>query len=812
MASLKSSSPNRRPISVQMSFAFVMQLAVLCAIIGHGAASSCHSVCACKWKGGKQTVECIDRALITIPEDLDSSTQVLDMSGNNLQILPRDTFNRIGLTNLQRIYLRNCRLGQIDGEAFSGLTNLVELDLSSNLLTAVPSAILPSIPSLRDLTIAGNPIQKIESHVFKATHTLNKLDLSHCDIQAISPDAFKGLTSLHSLKLNGNKLTELRTRTIDTLSKLHNIELHDNPWICDCRMRAAKIWLADKNIPFPVPPVCVSGPESVVDRKFDELTADDFACKPEMKPMSRFIESSSGENATIVCRVSAVPSATINWYWNGRQLVNGSSFSSYQKVYIMEDGDLDKSSRLILSNAQEADSGEFYCSAENRAGTTDANFTLHVTMRAAGMASLGSSQIVGLSAALLILMLFILLISLFMLYRVRRVPFAESKTPGHLEVVTTVNAAQATVNGKAAGNLYVDTNNVPAAALDRKDSGDSKSMNPVQKPPRLTDITYSTSHYDGGNGSIIAAGGGLYASPTASAGNNPDLINDTKRFGSDEFNPLALGDVSNLQMPTTSQHGDPIERLASGEYSRAGGCDSLYPSGFWEHTNGNANTSASQAFAMHQQNQQSIAAAAQDLYLKRVAAQQQMSAFGGSGNLYTEKTPIIENIHGAGYDDETSTHDYISRTFPRTTIAQHLASYNGKANSEHMVAGEQQQHHQQYHSNSLITNNNNLNTNNKMNHNASNLNNMALVTSGISATQASSSNGYPVDYGLPIVAGAEHHKSRELPTGMANAKTLRVWQKGGVPVLPPVTALKRALTSSRNSPDEGYQEGCGTDV
>lgn len=47
-----------------------------------------------------------------------------------------------------------------------------------------------------------------------------------------------------------------------------------------------------------------------------------------------------------------------------------------------------------------------------------------------------------------------------------------------------------------------------------------------------------------------------------------------------------------------------------------------------------------------------------------------------------------------------------------------------------------------------------------------------------------------------------------------NAKTLRVWQKGGVPVLPPVTtALKRALTNNRNSPDEGYVgENGGTDV
>lgn len=787
-------------------FAFVVQLIVLGALIGSSEASSCHSVCACKWKSGKQTVECIDRALITIPEDLDTSTQVLDMSGNNLQILPRDTFNRIGLVNLQKVYLRNCRLGQIDGEAFNGLTNLIELDLSSNLLTAVPSAILASIPSLRDLTIAGNPIQKVESHIFKATHTLNKLDLSHCDIQTIAPDAFKGLSSLHFLKLNGNKLTELRPRTIDTLSKLHNVELHDNPWICDCRLRAAKIWLSENNIPYPVAPVCRSGPERVIDRTFDELTEDDFACKPEMMPVNRFVESSTGENATVTCRVHAVPSAVINWYWNGRQLLNGSSFSSYQKVYIFEDGKFEKQSRLILSNAQEGDSGEFYCVAENRAGSTEANFTLHVSMRAAGMASLGSSQILGLSVALVILMLFILATSLFLLVRVRRVPFSESKSPGHLEVITTANP-QVAANGKpACNNLYVDTNNVNASNVinDRKVAEDVKQANPVQKPPRLTDITYSTSHYDG-NGSIISTGGGLFGSPTASAGNNPDLINDTKRFGSGEFNPLAI-DAANLQIPTTSQNCDSIDRHGSGEYSRAG-CDSLYPSGLWESNVANLTQSQQMQLQMQLQQQQSqqhsLAAAAQDLYLKRAAAASTLHGFSGSGSIYSEKMPIIDNIHTVNFDDESSaaSAEYLSRTYPRTAIAQHLASSNGMRGSENMVASEQND-------SVIINNNNNLN----------NLNNMAVVTSGISAgiatSSSSSSSGYPSDYGLPIVPGAEHHKSREAlpPSGISNAKTLRVWQRGGVPVLPPVTALKRALTSSRNSPDEGYQEGCGTDV
>ena len=85
-------------------------------------------------------MECRDQGQISIPDKLDIETQVLDFSGNNLQILPREVFARQGMVNLQRLHLANCRIGQIDPTAFRGLTNLVELNLAGNLLTAVPTA------------------------------------------------------------------------------------------------------------------------------------------------------------------------------------------------------------------------------------------------------------------------------------------------------------------------------------------------------------------------------------------------------------------------------------------------------------------------------------------------------------------------------------------------------------------------------------------------------------------------------------------------------------------------------------------------
>ncbi|CAL4060688.1 unnamed protein product, partial [Meganyctiphanes norvegica] len=481
----------------------------------------CPSACVCKWKSGKQSVECKGQGLAMVPAELDTATQVLDLTGNNLQELPKHVFANKSLTNLQKIYLGDCKIGRIDPTAFHHLTNLVELDLSENLLTEVPSTAFSNTPALRWLYLMGNQIRNIHDDSFLHSTSLVRLDLSYAGIRSIAPHAFHSLSLLEQLSLQGNHLQELPHPVVGKLETIHSLEVYDNKWMCDCR--ALPLWrlLEVKNIPHSISPTCAT-PSRVKGRSFTSLVQNDFACPPEILAGQRTVEGIAGNNATISCPVGGQPPPQVTWYLGDSPVVNGSVVGlGPQRMYVITNEGDNHVSRLVITGAQETDSGTLRCVAQNSAGYATANFTLAVTMRAAEPAELGSSHIAGISAGLVVLFLILIIAGFLLLARFRT---TQSPIP------------------------VKDPSVTPSPA-----TASPCEPNPVQKPPRLTDL-------NGGS----PAGFGM------SQINNPDIVSEAER---------AVRGKTNGHLPNGSAHGVSDEPH-TGDYTRVEG-DSLYPSGLW---------------------------------------------------------------------------------------------------------------------------------------------------------------------------------------------------------------------------------------
>ncbi|KAH8418812.1 hypothetical protein KR222_008001 [Zaprionus bogoriensis] len=340
-------------------------------------------VCVCKWKGGKQSVECGGQQLSTLPDGMDPGTQVLNFSGNGLQVLQSERFLRMDLLNLQKIYLSRNQLIRIHEKAFRGLTNLVELDLSENALQHVPSETFQDYSSLMRLSLSGNPIRELKTSAFRHLSFLTTLELSNCQIERIENEAFVGMDNLEWLRLDGNRIAFIQGAHILPKS-LHGISLHSNRWNCDCRLLDIYGWLVGHNTPLAEEPKCME-PARLKGQVIKGLQRMQLACLPEVTPQSSYTEVSEGRNMSITCLVRAIPEPKVLWLFNGQVMSNDSLMDNLHMYYYIDEsggsGAEEKRSEIFIYNVGAEDNGTFSCVGQNIAGTTFSNYTLRVIIK-----------------------------------------------------------------------------------------------------------------------------------------------------------------------------------------------------------------------------------------------------------------------------------------------------------------------------------------------------------------------------------------------------------------------------------------------
>ncbi|XP_063838725.1 leucine-rich repeat-containing G-protein coupled receptor 5-like [Ostrinia nubilalis] len=197
----------------------------------------------------KLHVDCSDRELTELPEDLNYEAQVLIISNNNFISFPPQLERFTGLetldlsanhlssplpsyfgnmNSLNTLNLSNNNYGVwVDtGRTFS----ITRLDLSRNKINNIDEAAFSRMPQLRFLGLTENRINDLPSQIFANTHSLEiihlcrnyfatlpsfqtnslkTLHLNSCQISNLEKDALAGMSSLVELHLSMNQIESI---------------------------------------------------------------------------------------------------------------------------------------------------------------------------------------------------------------------------------------------------------------------------------------------------------------------------------------------------------------------------------------------------------------------------------------------------------------------------------------------------------------------------------------------------------------------------------------------------------------------------
>ncbi|KAK9497448.1 hypothetical protein O3M35_004157 [Rhynocoris fuscipes] len=340
--------------------------------------SNCVGKCKCKWVSGRKTAECSNADLTSIPDTLSPEIQHVNLSKNSFVKLQADAFKSVGLVHLHKIYLRECKIRDINKDAFRGLQILIELDLSeNNILTLHPGTFRDNI-RLRLLYLNHNPIQKLEDGLFANMTFLQTVDFRECELSHIGYRTFTNVSSLNHLLLDGNKLTHLKLSVVEKLVKLRSLGLIRNPWRCDCYLRAFRDWVIERNL-YVQGTSCVE-PMRLQDKNWNEISSEKFACKPQIiyPPVGTEIRATS-EDVTLSCKVAGNPLPKVNWFFNSVIITNDTKTKYGDLRYtITSSGDTTRWINITVNRVRSKDHGEFRCVAESPGGIDERKVSLIV--------------------------------------------------------------------------------------------------------------------------------------------------------------------------------------------------------------------------------------------------------------------------------------------------------------------------------------------------------------------------------------------------------------------------------------------------
>ncbi|KAI8483958.1 hypothetical protein Bbelb_332920 [Branchiostoma belcheri] len=195
-------------------------LVLLLILLKEAGPTAAHS-CDCSWR-----CWCDNRGLTSVPQDLSTTMDYLNLQNNFITTLNQSDFSRY--SSLTRLYLHYNQISVINSGAFYNLSRLTRLDLYNNQLTILRSDMFVGLDNLRYLYLHYNNIHSIEAGTFNATPQLQWLYLNNNQLTILRSDIFVGLESLRTLYLSYNNIHSIEAGTFNGTPQLRELHLQRN--------------------------------------------------------------------------------------------------------------------------------------------------------------------------------------------------------------------------------------------------------------------------------------------------------------------------------------------------------------------------------------------------------------------------------------------------------------------------------------------------------------------------------------------------------------------------------------------------------
>ncbi|CAH2055635.1 unnamed protein product, partial [Iphiclides podalirius] len=426
--------------------------------------TECQRPCDCRWQSGNKAAICSNSSLRIIPANLSNDIQILDLSNNPLQQLHQEAFKRVGLSNLKKLFLRECSIEAVHKGAFVTLAIMIELDLSKNLIRYLHPDTFKGTEKLRLINLNNNFIDKLEDGTFRNLKFLQKVEMSNNRIVRIGTKAFTNLPQLKILRFDGNLLNHMKPETLSALRNLSGLDLHNNPWRCDCNLQSFRDWVIGHNLY--TPPTSCAEPTSIRDKLWNELDSSNFACRPTiLEPLPDSTIKSYDDNVTLTCKVVGNPPPDVSWRFNGK-LLEIRSFGEIRYSTAENTMDLIRWVNLTIIHARYSDKGNYTCVAENPGGKDEKTIFLVLSKFS------GSGTIAGMDTDSFAILVGCLTAIVIIFGAVLAACFFKSQ---NVEMKRLIKTDTRSSNGEAL---------IEGSVASETEKGIKTEVNPITKPPR----------------------------------------------------------------------------------------------------------------------------------------------------------------------------------------------------------------------------------------------------------------------------------------------------------------------------------------